>query len=72
MAKAMGYVSGRSEIVRKLLESVGLNGKNVVEATLYMSPKEPVSLEALVMVPEEGMEGLVEEVRTMRWELVED
>ena len=68
----MGYVSGQSEIVRKLLESVGLKGRNVVEATLYMSASEPVSLEALVMVPEEGMEGLVKEVRTMRWELVED
>ena len=68
----MGYVSGQSEIVRKLLESVGLKGRNVVEATLYMSANEPVSLEALVLVSEEGMEGLVEEVRTMRWELVED
>ena len=68
----MGWVNGRSEIVRKLLESVGLSGENVVEATLYMSPSEPVSLEALVMVPEEGMEGLVEEVRTKRWVLVED
>ena len=54
------------------MESVGLKGRNVVEATLYMSANEPVSLEALVMVPEEGMEGLVEEVRTKRWVLVED
>jgi hypothetical protein len=54
------FAHSKSEVVQKLLNSLGLNDKLVKSITINFNAGEIVTANAVIFVPEDAIEGLAE------------